>query len=103
MIFSSAEYKSHLPDYMVYEEYHPEDHGDQPSHWQRPPFSLDDKMTAFERHGNAATDKMNLRIPNDESKLRRPPKTKPELKDFRRKKQQDRNAKSPANTRYAKM
>nr|XP_054754064.1 uncharacterized protein C7orf57-like [Lytechinus pictus] len=90
-------YRSHLPDYMVYEEHQ----GGEPTtgHWQRPPFSLDDKMTAFERHGD--NDKLNMKFPNDESKLRKPPKDKTGGKDHKRRKPVDMNAKSPAKSRHA--
>eukprot|EP00057_Strongylocentrotus_purpuratus_P026132 XP_011680606.1 PREDICTED: uncharacterized protein C7orf57 [Strongylocentrotus purpuratus] len=96
---NQGQYKSHLPDYMVYEEHH----GGEPAeaHWQRPPFSLDDKMTAFERHGD--NDKLNMKFPNDESKLRKPPKDKTASKDFKKRKPADRNAKSPAKSRHAKI
>ncbi|XP_071510467.1 uncharacterized protein C7orf57 homolog [Diadema antillarum] len=100
----SNQYRSHLPDYMVYEEYRPEDHGDEvKGYYQRPPFSLDDKMTAFERHGDTVTDKLSMKFPNDESKLRKPPKDKTEGKDFRRKKQVDRNANTPNRQKYKQM
>jgi hypothetical protein len=57
----------YLPDYMVHEEYNPATHVDEQEGKRppprRPPFSLQDKMSVFQREGDSVTDKMHVKLP----------------------------------------
>lgn len=70
--------KVYLPDYMVHEEYNPETYVDEQEGKRppprRPPFSLQDKMTVFQREGDSVTDKMHVKLPEIKPTGRRPPK-----------------------------
>ncbi|XP_071792244.1 uncharacterized protein C7orf57-like [Asterias amurensis] len=59
--------KVYLPDYMVHEEYKPDSHVDDQEGVRppprRPPFSLQDKLSVFQREGDSVSDKMHVRLP----------------------------------------
>ena len=64
--------KVYLPDYMVHEEYNPdtqvdEQEGKRPPP-RRPPYSLQDKLSVFQREGDSAADKMHVKLPEIKDK-----------------------------------
>ncbi|XP_022110891.1 uncharacterized protein C7orf57-like [Acanthaster planci] len=93
--------KVYLPDYMVHEEYNPETHVDEQEGKRppprRPPYSLQDKLSVFEREGGCVTDKMHVKLPEIKATGKKVTKKDKGRKDEGKTKLQNRYAKVPTH------
>ncbi|XP_072033015.1 uncharacterized protein C7orf57-like [Amphiura filiformis] len=95
----------YLPEYMVHEEHNPEgyvdEHADTRQPLRRPPYSLQDKLTAFQRDGDSVTDK-RVKLPEEQPFQRKPVGTKKEkqLKAAAKQQANQRKASSQQSQRY---
>ncbi|XP_071941253.1 uncharacterized protein C7orf57-like isoform X2 [Antedon mediterranea] len=55
-------HQSYLPDYMVYKEFKTHEQPEYSQKPKRPPYSLNDNLSAFQRDGNTVTDK-TIKLP----------------------------------------